>query len=119
MIPGMSTSRRQFLGSLASLGAAAAVAPMAAGFHAARPAAPIHVDASRLRRELEALSMFGRPPGGTFADGVSRTAYSDADVAARRYVIELMRGAGLAPRIDTAGNIFAARADAPAGARQS
>ena len=61
--------------------------------------------------------MFGRPPGGTFADGVSRTAYSDADVAARRYVMDLMRGAGLAPRIDPAGNIFAARAGAPAGAR--
>ncbi len=117
MMPGMSASRRQFLGSLASIGAAAAVAPMAVRFGSASAAAPLRVDASRLRSELEALSVFGRPPGGTFADGVSRTAYSDADVAARRYVMDLMRGAGLTPRIDPACNIFAARAGAPAGAR--
>ena len=54
--------------------------------------------------------MFGRPPGGTFADGVSRVAYSDADVAGRRYVIDLMRAAGLDPRVDPAGNIFGRRA---------
>jgi N-carbamoyl-L-amino-acid hydrolase len=117
MMPGMSANRRQFLGSLASLGAAAVVAPVAARFGAARAAVPPHVDASRLRSELEALSVYGRPPGGTFADGVSRTAYSDADVAARRHVMDLMRGAGLAPRIDPAGNIFAARVGAPAGVR--
>ncbi len=54
--------------------------------------------------------MFGRPPGGTFADGVSRVAYSDADVAGRRYMIDLMRAAGLEPRVDSAGNIFGRRA---------
>ena len=54
--------------------------------------------------------MFGRPPGGTFADGVSRVAYSDADVAGRRYTMELMRAAGLDPRVDAAGNIFGRRA---------
>ena len=37
-----------------------------------------------LRERIEALSMFGRPAGGTFADGVSRVAYSDADVAGRQ-----------------------------------
>ena len=42
------------------------------------------VDAARLRERIEALSVFGRPAGGTFADGVSRVAYSDADVAVRR-----------------------------------
>ena len=54
--------------------------------------------------------MFGRPAGGTFADGVSRVAYSDADVAGRRYVMDLMRAAGLEPRVDPAGNIFGRRA---------
>ena len=54
--------------------------------------------------------MFGRPSGGTFADGVSRVAYSDADVAGRRYTIDLMRAAGLDPRVDPAGNIFGRRA---------
>jgi len=75
----------------------------------AQSAAP-RIDAARLRRELEALSAFGRPAGGTFADGVSRIAYSDADVAGRQYVMGLMRDVGLTPRIDPAGNIFAIRA---------
>jgi N-carbamoyl-L-amino-acid hydrolase len=89
--------RRHFLTSLA----AAAVPARAAG-------AP-HADAARLRERLEALSYFGRPAGGTFADGVSRVAYSDADVAGRGYVMGLMKAAGLEPRIDPAGNIFARR----------
>src|SRR5882672_10492929 len=54
--------------------------------------------------------MFGRPADGMFADGVSRIAYSDADVDGRRYVMGLMRAARLQPRIDPAGNIFATRA---------
>ena len=68
------------------------------------------VDASALRQRIERLSVFGRPAGGTFADGVSRVAFSDADVAGRAYVIDLMRAAKLEPRIDPAGNIFARRA---------
>jgi len=67
------------------------------------------VDGVVLRRRLEALSLFGRPAGGAFADGVSRVAYSDADVAGRRYVMDLMRAAGLDTRIDPAGNIFGRR----------
>jgi N-carbamoyl-L-amino-acid hydrolase len=67
------------------------------------------VDARVLRTRIEALSAFGRPTGGTFADGVSRTAYSDADVAGRAYVMSQMRAAKLEPRIDPAGNIFARR----------
>ena len=63
-----------------------------------------------LRQRLEGLRVFGRQAGGTFADGVSRVAYSDADVAGRKYVLDLMRAAGLTPRIDPAGNIFAKRA---------
>jgi N-carbamoyl-L-amino-acid hydrolase len=90
-------NRRRFL---ASLTAAAA---------SARPA-ELRIDGARLRRHLEELSVFGRPAGGSFADGVSRVAYSDADVAGRAYVIRLMETAGLKPRIDAAGNIFARRA---------
>ncbi len=83
----------------------------------ARPSPPAAVDARRLRQRLEALSEFGRPSGGSFASGVSRVGYSDADVAARRYVDRLMREAGLATRIDAAGNIVGRRtgrsSDAP------
>jgi N-carbamoyl-L-amino-acid hydrolase len=55
------------------------------------------------------LSTFGRPSGGTFADGVSRVAYSDADIAGRHYVTGLIRAAVLEPQVDPAGNIFARR----------
>jgi len=106
----MLTSRRRFLGSLASAGAAAAFTPLVPRGRVAIAHEGLHVDAARLRRELEALSVHGRPAGGTFADGVSRTAYSDADVAGREYVMGLMREVGLTPRIDLAGNIFGRRA---------
>ena len=95
-------TRREFVGTFA-----------AASFASVRRPAPQlrggAVDAAQLRERLDALSRFGRPAGGTFADGVSRVAYSDADVAGRTYVMDLMRAAGLEPRLDSAGNIFARR----------
>jgi N-carbamoyl-L-amino-acid hydrolase len=96
-------NRRDFLGTLA----AGAVA--AHGRLFAQPAASVAVDPTTLRQRIEALSVYGRPSGGSFADGVSRVAYSDADVAGRQYVMDLMRAARLTPRIDPAGNIFAQR----------
>ena len=74
------------------------------------------MDEAALRARLEALSLFGRPAGGTFGSGVSRVAYSDADVAGRKYVMDLMRTAGLQPWIDAAGNIFGRRAGPDASA---
>jgi beta-ureidopropionase / N-carbamoyl-L-amino-acid hydrolase len=94
---------------------------MGTGFAAAVPgrAAPrVRVDGERLRASLEGLSRFGRPDGGSFADGVSRTAYSDADIAGRAYVAGLMRDAGLNPVVDAAGNIIGRRAGSGPG-RQS
>ena len=101
-MPGMAMTRRAFL---AGLGAAGLSPP---GWASAQPV--LRVDAAALRARIEALSLFGRPAGGTFADGVSRVAYSDADVEGRRYVLGLMKAAGLGPRIDPAGNIFGRRA---------
>ncbi|HKE24709.1 MAG TPA: Zn-dependent hydrolase [Bryobacteraceae bacterium] len=89
-------TRRHLLGTLA---ASAFAQPGAA-----------RINAARLRDHLERLSVFGRPAGGTFADGVSRVAYSDADIAGRAYAMSLMEAAGLKPRIDPAGNIFGRRA---------
>ena len=100
------SSRRAFLTNLAT----AAMGPVVLGRRAFAQNLPARVDATALRQRIEALSMFGRPSGGTFADGVSRVAYSDADVAGRRYTIDLMRAAGLDPRVDPAGNIFGRRA---------
>lgn len=101
MIP---VSRREFLGA-----AAATLAGLEWRGPASASSQRLAVDGSVLRQRIESLSVFGRPPGGTFADGVSRVAYSDADLAGRGYVMELMKAAGLAPRIDPAGNIFARR----------
>jgi N-carbamoyl-L-amino-acid hydrolase len=95
-------SRRAFLAATA---AAALPLPIwATGMRAQRVPA---IDAARLRKRLEHLSIFGRPAGGTFESGVSRVAYSDADLAARAWLIEEIKGAGLTPRIDPAGNVFA------------
>lgn len=85
------------------LGAAALLSALRAG--ASQILMP--VNAARLRQRLEGLSVYGRPAGGSFSDGVSRVAYSDSDVAGRTFVMDMMRRAGLKPRIDTAGNIFA------------
>ncbi len=74
---------------------------------------PHRVSPARLQSQLERLSEFGRPPGGAFADGVSRIAYSDADVSARAYVMSLMREAGLTTRVDPAGNIFGSTSRPP------
>jgi N-carbamoyl-L-amino-acid hydrolase len=100
-------SRRAFLRGLSVASIAAAASPRLLGQVGA--AAGPRVDARKLRERIEALSMFGRPAGGTFADGVSRVAYSDADVQGRQYVMAQMKAAGLQPRIDAAGNIFARR----------
>jgi N-carbamoyl-L-amino-acid hydrolase len=98
----MRLSRRAFVATVAA-GTITSTRAFAQG--TVRPS----IDAAALRARIEALSMFGRPAGGTFADGVSRVAYTDADIAGRTYVMELMRRAGLEPRIDPAGNIFARR----------
>ena len=65
-----------------------------------------HVNSQRLQGTLEKLSEFGRNPEG----GVTRLGYSDTDLAARDYVIGLMKQAGLEVRVDPAGNIFGKRA---------
>ncbi len=98
-------SRRAFLTSLATAALGAAVA----GRRAFAQGLSARVDPVALRQRIEALSTFGRPSGGTFAEGVSRVAYSEADVAGREYVTTLMRTAGLNPRVDAAGNIFGRR----------
>ena len=102
----MKINRRELLSGLAALGAGATLPDLSFG---ADVPPDLRINADRLRRSLEALSDFGRPTGGTFADGVSRVAYSDADVGGRKFAMDLLRDAGLNPRIDTAGNIFAQR----------
>ncbi len=65
----------------------------------------IYANPDRMEARIMALSQFGANPEG----GVSRIAYSDADLAGRAYIIDLMREAGLEVRVDTAGNIIGRR----------
>lgn len=66
---------------------------------------PSLLDSGRVQQHLTELAHFGTNPEG----GVSRIAFSDADVAGRAYVERLMEAAGLEVRIDTAGNLIGRR----------
>ena len=101
-------NRRQFTQGLAALALARPTSTLA-------QASPLRVNPERLRKRLEDLSVFGRPAGGAFADGVSRIGFSDADVAARAWLHKEMRSIGLEPRVDAAGNISALRPGSVAG----
>ena len=101
----VSLTRRELLTRLIATTAAASLTNLSF----AEETPTVRINAARLRQSLEGLSVYGRPTGGTSADGVSRVAYSDADVAGRKYAMGLMRAAGLAPHVNAAGNITAVR----------
>lgn len=65
----------------------------------------LRADPERMKARITALSRFGANPEG----GVSRVAYSDADIAGRDYIKSLMRDVGLSVRVDTAGNLIGRR----------
>ena len=59
------------------------------------------VDPARMLADLDNL----RTIGGV-GTGVARRAFSDADIAARRWLAERMQAAGLEPVVDPCGNLF-------------
>src|SRR5580765_242149 len=67
---------------------------------------PARVNGQRINDNLKELSRFGANPQG----GVSRVAYSDADLKGRDYAVTLLKEAGLDVHIDAAGNIVGTRA---------
>ncbi|MFU8878645.1 MAG: Zn-dependent hydrolase [Wenzhouxiangellaceae bacterium] len=76
-------------------------------FSASLVAAQIpEADADRMQQRIDALAAGAVDPAG----GISRLAYSDADIAGREYIIGLMRELELDVRVDAAGNIFGRRA---------
>lgn len=89
-------NRRHFLQHSAALAALPLVAPRIA------PRAPVRVNGERLNGWLAAFDRIGRTP-----TGINRVAYSEADLAGRAFTLDLMRQAGMAPRIDALGNIYA------------
>ena len=93
--------RRTFLGHAGTLAAMPVVLPYLSGPFTA-PAEPLRVNGARLNEWLTSFDRIGRTP-----TGITRVAYSEADLAGRAFTQQLLRDAGLTPRIDTAGNIYA------------
>jgi len=92
-------NRREFnLGLFGALGA------IATGPVRSQPR--LRVNGKRISDHLAALSEFGKNPQG----GVSRVAYSEADLLGREYAMVLMRAAKLDVRVDFAGNLVGRRA---------
>lgn len=79
---------------------------LAAGAASPAVSQTLKADPARLEERIEALARYGADEAG----GISRLAYSGADVAGRDYIMGLMRDLDLEIRIDAAGNIFAQRA---------
>jgi N-carbamoyl-L-amino-acid hydrolase len=77
------------------------------------PAPARHVNGQRLEALLVSLSRFGANPEG----GVSRLGFSAEDQAARAWLMERMREAGLEVRVDAAANIRGRRPGRDASAR--
>ena len=73
---------------------------------AAQTTSAARVNGQRIHDHLKELSKFGANPQG----GVSRVAYSEADLQGRSHAIVLMKEAGLEVHIDAAGNIVGTRA---------
>lgn len=61
------------------------------------------LDPQRFLDDLHTLRSFGASGAGK---GVVRQAYSDADIAARKWLAEQIKGAGLEPHFDPLGNLF-------------
>lgn len=94
--------RRHFIGSSAAV---AAAGTLGIG-QAAGSQQELRCNGVRINEHLTQLSVFGRNPQG----GVSRVAYSDADLQGRAFVMGLMKAANLDVSVDTAGNIWGRRA---------
>lgn len=64
---------------------------------------PIQIDGARFLNDLHTLREYGAAGVGK---GVSRPAYSTPDIAARGWLAERMRDAGLRVEMDAMGNLF-------------
>jgi len=79
----------------------------------AQTAEPSSVSAKieRIEQRIQTLSKYGANPEG----GVSRVAFSKADIEGRDYIKGLMRQAGLTVRVDSAGNVIGRREGSESG----
>ena len=74
-------------------------------FTLAAAPADLRGNPDRMEQRIKALSAFGANADG----GVDRIAFSEADLAGRAHIMDLMREVGLSVRLDTAGNIIGRR----------
>lgn len=65
--------------------------------------ARLAIDAARLQRDLESLAQIGKGE----LPGLHRLAFSDADLAGRRWLTERLEAAGMEAHVDGAANISA------------
>jgi N-carbamoyl-L-amino-acid hydrolase len=79
--------------------------PLASARPQANTSPRFHINSKRLQSTLEKLSEFGKNPEG----GVTRLGFSETELAAREYVITLMKQADLEIHVDPVGNIFGSR----------
>jgi N-carbamoyl-L-amino-acid hydrolase len=105
-------NRRDFSASLAAA-AASTIFPARSVLSGAPRLRAASVNGQRLNAQMAAISEFGKNPQG----GVTRLAYSEADLAARAYATQLLKDTKLTVRIDAAGNIFGRRAGSDPQAR--
>lgn len=63
------------------------------------------INSNRLNESIAKIGEFGRKGGGA-----GRVAYTEGDIQARAYVMELMKNAGLDVKVDAAGNVVGYRA---------
>ncbi|MGH7265097.1 MAG: M20 family metallo-hydrolase, partial [Candidatus Rokuibacteriota bacterium] len=70
------------------------------------------IDIGRLRADIDGLARIGVDPTG----GISRPAWSPAHEEARGFLLDRLRAAGLAARVDPAGNVVGRLGDPEAPA---
>jgi N-carbamoyl-L-amino-acid hydrolase len=65
----------------------------------------LKVNTIRLEQRIDKLAEYGKTPEG----GANRVAFSDEDIQSRKYLLAIMKEAGLEVHIDEAGNIIGRR----------
>ena len=74
---------------------------------------PLHVNLQRIKTDILALAEIGR---NNVDHGIYRMAFTDADMAGKRWLTDQMGAAGLPHRIDGAANVstmISGRTEAP------
>ena len=67
--------------------------------------ADLKINFARLKSDVQTLAQIG---GGAVGEGVTRIAFSAADMASRRWLTAQLDAAGIANRMDSAANVFGA-----------